>query len=295
MSQTLSNARVVLTPDEIRNTCRDQKAVHFRCPEGALEELLTWDQLNETLSRVSVTRDMMSVMHRRRGVPDTMFLEGAGDGRRRVKTAALEEHMKAGATLIVRDVQTLVPAINTLCKTWSEALLLPVRAVLFLSFGRDTSFGLHWHHFDTFICQVYGRKHWKVFEPVVQKPLSEGHPPEPFTAPPVWESMLCAGEILYVPRGWPHDPISITEPSLHVALNLFQPTGLDLMRLVVADLASSVAARTELPMLQTSQDRTAYLNSLRECLMERLSESAFRNYCLRYRSGAYTRDLRLPV
>ncbi|HFX6253253.1 TPA: cupin domain-containing protein, partial [Acinetobacter baumannii] len=42
--------------------------------------------------------------------------------------------------------------------------------------------------------------------------------------------ILEAGDILYIPRGWWHDPLPLNEETFHLAVATFAPTGFEYMR-----------------------------------------------------------------
>ena len=70
--------------------------------------------------------------------------------------------------------------------------------------------GPHVDNYDAFICQGSGKRHWKVGD---KKPLKEVIAHEklrhvaPFT--PIIDEVVNAGDVLYIPPGYPHEGVSI--------------------------------------------------------------------------------------
>ena len=68
------------------------------------------------------------------------------------------------------------------------------------------AFALHYDWNDVFVLQLEGSKTWRVFDPVIELPRSdETRLPElAVRAEDGRELRMEAGDLLYIPRGWPH-------------------------------------------------------------------------------------------
>jgi ribosomal protein L16 Arg81 hydroxylase len=99
-------------------------------------------------------------------------------------------------------------------------------------------------HFDTqegFLIQVDGSKRWKVYKPVHESPPVEGSytsvEPERLSEPSC-ETVLNPGDVLYIPRGFPHEGIAGDgQASLHITLEIHVRSWLDLMSDAMGALA----------------------------------------------------------
>lgn len=81
-----------------------------------------------------------------------------------------------------------------------------------------------------FIYQISGRKHWRIYEPTVRNPekgkaLVGAIQP----GPPVMDLTVEPGDLLYVPRGFPHHTESLDELSVHLTVSIVPLSWQDLM------------------------------------------------------------------
>ncbi|PRG20111.1 hypothetical protein C6Q35_23990 [Burkholderia multivorans] len=132
--------------------------------------------------------------------------------------------LKDGATLILNRLDMKSPAIYAL--TMEIARFVEEKAVSngYVAFGGNGTFSKHWDTHDVFAVQLIGRKRWRVFEPTVAIPMphqtSKQRKAECPTEP-VFDDILEAGDILYLPRGWWHEAIPLQgEETFHVAVGI---------------------------------------------------------------------------
>src|SRR5699024_503986 len=71
--------------------------------------------------------------------------------------------------------------------------------------------GPHIDQYDVFIIQGSGKRHWKVGDKALTHTEVTPHPAllhvEPFE--PILDEILSAGDILYIPSGYPHDGVTV--------------------------------------------------------------------------------------
>ena len=95
---------------------------------------------------------------------------------------------------------------------------------------RTQGYPLHFDNVNVFFIQVSGRKHWKVYKPVVQDPMynvprdshGEYEDNQDVRKDILLDVTLEAGQVLYIPRGFLHEgwvEASETEPSVHLTVS----------------------------------------------------------------------------
>jgi cupin superfamily protein len=214
-----------------------------------------------------------------------------------VKAQAVERYLQAGATLVLESCESYLEGAYEVCDMLSKALLARVHAGLFLVYEPEQPCGVHWDNYDMFICQVAGSKKWPIYRPV--------HPNPIFTREPrggrrkelelVEELTLRPGDLLYVPRGWPHNPAATEGPSMHISFAMATPTGADLLEWIRDDLSETSAEfRADLPLLLTTDTKLQFAAKLRELILERLSLDFIEQYCESYKSTLVPQPLALP-
>ena len=131
--------------------------------------------------------------------------------------------MQDGATLILNRIQKSSLYIDSLCKEISGLVNQETLGNGYLAFNPQAAFGNHWDCHDVFAVQLIGRKRWKIYPPTFELPMP-GQTSKAFKSEcsetPILDTVLEAGDILYVPRGWWHSAIAIGEPTFHVAIGV---------------------------------------------------------------------------
>ncbi len=85
-------------------------------------------------------------------------------------------------------------------------------------------------HYDTqenFLLQVEGSKHWKVYRPLHVAPPVQGSwspAPREKVGEPIFEALLEAGDVLYIPRGFIHEGRASDQVSLHLTVDVLVRT-----------------------------------------------------------------------
>lgn len=159
------------------------------------------------------------------------------------------EHVHRGATLVLQGLHRYWPPITRLCRGLEDVLTHPVQANAYLT--PPASRGLEVHHdtHDVLALQLAGTKHWVVHEPAVEAPLpSQRWSADRYTPGPlVLDTVLDAGDCLYLPRGTPHAAETTTGVSLHLTVGIRPVTWVDVLRRAFARVEDEAALRASLP------------------------------------------------
>jgi ribosomal protein L16 Arg81 hydroxylase len=161
-------------------------------------------------------------------VPSEVFTETymeLSDSRTRIIKDVLYRYLQDGATLVLNKLQLHSPRIHDYCMTIAQFVGEKANANAYAAFGGDGSFGRHWDTHDVFVLQLIGRKHWRIYSPTFKQPQahqsSKDHKASCPQAP-VLDTVLEAGDLLYIPRGWWHEALPIeSEPTFHIAVGTY--------------------------------------------------------------------------
>jgi ribosomal protein L16 Arg81 hydroxylase len=99
--------------------------------------------------------------------------------------------------------------------------------------GRVGALQTHYDFRDLIILQVEGSKRWRIYGPRVVRPARTSYVNEPPQTPPLLDTLLQAGDMLFMPAGFWHVCDNGPDRSLHLGLFLKPP---------VTDLPSPVDA-----------------------------------------------------
>ncbi|MDQ3850878.1 MAG: cupin domain-containing protein [Actinomycetota bacterium] len=158
-----------------------------------------------------------------------------------------EEHA-AGATLVLQALHLHWHPAALYCRSLEASLGCPAQANAYWTPSSAQGFDVHHDTHDVFVLQVRGRKHWRLYEPVLELPLKDQRWSADLgpVGDPVAAVTLEGGDTLYLPRGWPHEAAAADADSLHITVGLHPPTRLDAMRAAVEACADDVEFRRTL-------------------------------------------------
>jgi Cupin superfamily protein len=221
--------------------------------ERRFADLLSLDLVDALVTAGGLRRPAVRLVSDGENLGDETFLRDRQVGGRDVALldpAALPARLAGGATLILQGLQFNVPAIMGFCSSLEEDLGHPVQANAYLSPPVGRAFRLHHDVHDVLALQITGRKRWQVFAPIVEAPLAGALPAGSVPAgPPLLEAVLEPGDVLYVPRGFPHEARPAGPGfSLHLTVGVRCRTAHDVLRELVSLAIEDSAFRGALPL-----------------------------------------------
>jgi lysine-specific demethylase/histidyl-hydroxylase NO66 len=160
------------------------------------------------------------------------------------------------------------------CMVGSNAYLTPP--------GQSQGFAPHYDDIDAYCLQLEGRKRWKVYEPLSKAERLPRASSSDYTeddlkgVEPVLDVILEPGDVLYMPRGWIHQAVTLPGGgkkdeghSLHLTVSAMQQWAwVDLMEILLPE-ALEAAANSESTLLRSGLPRgfleyTGAMNDNRE-------------------------------
>ncbi|MFD9815153.1 JmjC domain-containing protein [Streptomyces sp. NPDC059080] len=146
------------------------------------------------------------------------------------RRGAVRKHLDDGGSISLRELERLKPSIARLHHDLHAETGYRVHVNAYLTPGGAQGLKYHYDPYVTLIVQLHGKKTWPAHRPFVENPVQEYQSFHivGFTAeqkrylantPPVKEFVLEPGDVLWLPRGWPHSPYTVSEePSLHLTV-----------------------------------------------------------------------------
>jgi bifunctional lysine-specific demethylase and histidyl-hydroxylase NO66 len=146
-----------------------------------------------------------------------------------------------GSTVILSGLESSWPPLATFCRNLEGDLNHPVGVAVYMTPPHTLGVKPHFDTQEGFLVQIDGSKRWKVYKPVHEFPPVEGS----YTSvereklsEPIFETVLSAGDVLYIPRGFPHEGMSGDgQASLHITLEIHVRSWFDLMSDALGALA----------------------------------------------------------
>lgn len=195
----------------------------------------TWNEVNELYSRGDISHRDFKLMNGYE-VPKDEYVESynsLGNIEHRCITSVLYEYLRSGATLVRNRIKNepLVDQISKQIASFAEARTLTGG---YAAFSSKSSYKSHWDTRDVYAVQLLGKKRWILKKPNFEFPLYMQQTKNfPYIEEPqdiYMDIVLEAGDILYIPRGWWHDPLPLDEETFHLAIATFAPTGFEYVR-----------------------------------------------------------------
>ena len=134
-----------------------------------------------------------------------------------------------GCTLLLSSLELRWPSIARICRDVENQMLCHgfplaerVGANAYLTPAGAKGFNTHYDNHCAIIIQLHGSKSWNIFPPLSDMPLARCERPIRLEdlEPPLIVTELMAGDVLYIPRGFPHCASTGNDSSLHITLSI---------------------------------------------------------------------------
>lgn len=152
-----------------------------------------------------------------------------------------------GYSIVVNQVHRRSAEVSLLCRALEIALHHPIGANLYLTPRDGQAFPPHVDTHDVFILQLHGVKEWHVSSPSNHLPLADARPGL-VSLHDFRKFSLGPGDILYLPRGFPHEAVTADSSTLHLTIGVHVYRWIDLVVEALRVLADEqLELRTSLP------------------------------------------------
>lgn len=157
------------------------------------------------------------------------------------QVASLYTLYSSGFTVVI-ELQKLWRPISRLCRDLDERFHHQASAELYLTPKDAQGFDLHCDQHDVFVLQIEGAKRWTVYQPTERFPTEAGLiDARSLKETPVIDATVEAGDLLYIPAGFPHQGATSERFSLHLTFGVLVHRWHHLL----AEALLEVAARDE--------------------------------------------------
>lgn len=214
---------------------------------GILTSLPHADDLARLLPLFAQRTDLVSVSRNGDTLPARRLSAGGG-----LDLQAIWSDFHDGASVVVNSLHLVDTGVKSLCDQLFAATGHALQANGYLTPPASSALSTHYDTHDVFVVQLSGSKHWRLFEPPTQLPLFPGRRSPRLSSDDLesrpWASItLREGEVLYVPRGWPHSVTSADSVSFHITFGLNVISVADALR-VLLDIAEAEESELRRPL-----------------------------------------------
>lgn len=176
-----------------------------------------------------------------------------------------------GYTIVINEIQRFWDPIKKLVEDIRQYMGHHVVANLYLTPENEKALSPHYDTHDVFALQISGEKHWILYDDThFKSPLMHSFQPifqrEHLSG--AKEIKLKAGDLLYMPRGVPHEAYTTNQSSMHITFGVHSTQWLDFISKALLNLSTKhIELRKALPL--------GYLNSNEDGLLSPDIEKKF--------------------
>jgi ribosomal protein L16 Arg81 hydroxylase len=169
-----------------------------------------------------------------------------------------------------------MPQIGELAAAIERDLGVRCGVNAYVTIGDKAAFRPHYDGHDVLVLQCQGAKRWYSHGTTHPYPLVGA---QVSAAPePVWEAVIGAGDLLFLPRGEVHSTRPETAPSVHLTFGLTEPTGADFLTWLSGRAGEIEALRRDLGMTLTPDDRSVRERTIKAAIHELVDEASIEQF-----------------
>ncbi|MFD0007164.1 cupin domain-containing protein [Streptomyces sp. NPDC127178] len=218
--------------------------------------MLTPAAVDTILGESALRAPFIRVIENGGDVPSARYTTATSAGNDRltdvVDPEAVARYWDRGATLVLNALHKTQPTIARMSRDLGQELGAHVQANAYITPPGVKGLPAHYDTHDVIVLQIDGSKRWTIHNPVIDLPLptQQGRDVTPSTADaPLIDTVLHAGDALYLPRGFVHAPETRDERSIHLTFGIQVITWADMLRdLVGTVVAEDAALRRAAPL-----------------------------------------------
>jgi ribosomal protein L16 Arg81 hydroxylase len=249
--------------------------LHIGGEAARFSHLLSWDDLNTAANLLRLRRPLLRLAMNGKILPEQAYsteAHNSGAAFWRPDWRAVRRLLKEGATLLLDRIEETHAPIRDLCGMLEVELGANTFADAFASWQQTQGLPVHWDVEEVFVLQLAGTKHWRVTKPDRLHPTQKDKTHRTTRCPEevFWQGDLSPGDLLYIPGGWWHEAVAVSNRTLHVAVSQLPATGLTAMNGVLRALEDDELARTPLPRFANESEQQNYILRLRGLVDEKL-------------------------
>lgn len=274
MIETFEQLLDPMTPEEFFAEYHGKKPVHIPGSAKKFEGMMDWSTLNMMMRQSEFwTSDNFRLVKQGNHAPPGVYcrLTPPGSMRQVMRPAwdLVQPNLAAGATIALYFVQSMTQALRDLTVCLEDAFQGRLQMNIYCSWIRERGLVPHFDTHDVLAFHIEGRKQWRIYDDPIDRPVAhemfEGEARKKLDAKKrdlFMSPELEPGSFLYIPRGWYHEALGLTDGCFHIAAGMHYPVGLDVLTAVWSRIGADPAFRTRLETVGEDGDEDALRDQL---------------------------------
>jgi hypothetical protein len=254
----------------------EKTRLHVKSNHAARAEPLLQRWVLDRLLRSEVLpAARLTVMRNGDVVPAAQFRTESG----RVRSEALDALIADGVSFVIAGVDDDLPEIAALTGALEQRLGHAVWANVYVTHGPGGALPPHYDDHDVLVLQVHGKKQWYSHGTPTPSPI-ERSPDGVEFGPPIWETLMSEGDVLFMPRGEVHHTSTVGDVSIHLTFGIDTRRGVDFAASLLSGLEDDVVFREDVTRLSGEDALRARERLLKERLHARVDAMDLRAFLL---------------
>jgi ribosomal protein L16 Arg81 hydroxylase len=210
-------------------------------PDRAIADLLSFTDFEAFLSRNDVRYPAIQVVKNGQNVALSDYARQlkigtyASDGL--ISMDSVAEAYRNKGTVVVQLMQNSFTNLAEFSRALGSFLHARVDVHGFLTPPSAQGLSAHYDAASAFLIQLRGAKRWRLYAMRVEAPGPDQtfDATEPITGNPIDEIQLSPGDVLYLPRGLPHEGLTLDTYSLHLTVVPFPQSWIEILSSVLLE------------------------------------------------------------
>ncbi|MCZ4080107.1 cupin-like domain-containing protein [Rhodococcus sp. H36-A4] len=224
---------------------------------ASFDDLMTPSAADELISRRGVRTPFARMAKDGSLLDQSQFTSSGGFGAEmpdQLDSAAILSAFAAGHTLVLQGLHRLWPPLIDFVRDLVDDIGHPSQVNAYITPASSRGFDPHYDVHDVFILQISGEKRWILHPPVHTHPLADQPWSDRRSAVeqqarevPTVDTVLAAGDALYLPRGWIHSAEALGDTTIHLTIGVASFNDFDVATQLIGLLANDAGLREPLP------------------------------------------------
>lgn len=217
----------------------EKQPLLLRKGTGAFAGLLSREEADRLLSTPGLRYPYLTMVYRCSPLALERYTTTGGA----IDSQGVADAFAEGCTAVLAYADQISPPLSALCRRLESAFGRHVWANVYTTPPSSEGLLPHYDTYDLFVLQIAGSKTWRIRQPPIEQPMSTQicEPPNGVCTEELQVSTLREGDLLYLPRGYVHEPYTTDESSIHASIVISPHTWRDVLAEILPDVLESIA------------------------------------------------------